>query len=261
MNNTVDSPSKNGKNGVRFTYPVSVIAWDLAGRCAGRTPAKRWVLASTIARKSASQSTKVDYAAAMPNLPNTRHLRVGAAAALLAMAVAGCAHLPALVVPQAPAGAAGIVVFDVDGTLTPTVARIFSMRPDASAVVRLYAARGYRIVYLTARAPALQGTLRGFLSRHAFPPGDLLAPNRRAGHMAPAVFKARVLADYRAHGWDIAAAYGDSSSDFQAYARAAIPRDRVFALRRAGARDCQPGAWAACLTGWQGRYRALSTTP
>lgn len=37
------------KNGVRFTYPV---ADDLAGRCAGLTPAKRWVLASTIARKA-----------------------------------------------------------------------------------------------------------------------------------------------------------------------------------------------------------------
>ena len=40
------------KNGVRFTYPVSMIDLALAGRCAGRTPAKRWVLASTIARKA-----------------------------------------------------------------------------------------------------------------------------------------------------------------------------------------------------------------
>ena len=42
----------NEQNGVRFTYPVSVIDLALAGRCAGRTPAKRWVLASTIARKA-----------------------------------------------------------------------------------------------------------------------------------------------------------------------------------------------------------------
>ncbi len=40
------------QNGVRFTYPVSMIDLALAGRCAGRTPAKRWVLASTIARKA-----------------------------------------------------------------------------------------------------------------------------------------------------------------------------------------------------------------
>jgi phosphoserine phosphatase len=177
------------------------------------------------------------------------------------MAAAACAHLPAVDVPQAAADAPGIVVFDVDGTLTPTVAAIFRVRPDASAVARLYARRGYRIVYLTARAPALQGTLAHFLSRHAFPPGDIVAPRGRADHAAPATFKARVLADYRVHGWDVAAAYGDSSSDFQAYARARIPRERVFALRRVGARDCQPGAWSACLSGWEARYRALSTTP
>ena len=177
----------------------------------------------------------------------------------LAGGVPGCAHLPAVVVPQAASGASGIVVFDVDGTLTATVARIFSVRPDASAVARRYAERGHRIVYLTARAPALQGTLRAFLSRHAFPPGDLLAPKNRAEHAAPAAFKVRALADYRAHGWSIAAAYGDSSSDFEAYARAGIPRERVFALRRVGATRCQPGAWAACLPGWEPQRQALST--
>jgi len=183
-----------------------------------------------------------------------RTLAVG----ILAAALAACAHLPAVVVPQAVAGARGIVVFDVDGTLTPTVAQIFRVRPDASAVARLYAGQGYRIVYLTARAPALQGTLRGFLSRHGFPPGDLLVPRDRTEHAAPADFKARALADYRAHGWAIEAAYGDSSSDFEAYARAGIPRERVFALRRVGAADCQPGAWVACLPGWEAQRQALS---
>lgn len=176
------------------------------------------------------------------------------------MLLGGCAHLPPMVVPQAAAGAPGIVVFDIDGTLTPTVARIFSVRPDASAVARLYAGRGHRIVYLTARAPVLQGMLRAFLSRNGFPPGDLLAPKDRAEHTAPADFKASALARYRAHGWDIAAAYGDSSSDFDAYARAGIPRERVFALRRAGAAHCQPGAWAACLPGWESLRQALSIT-
>ena len=39
------------QNGVRFTYPVSVTDLAWAGRCAGRTPAKRWVL------KQGSEST------------------------------------------------------------------------------------------------------------------------------------------------------------------------------------------------------------
>lgn len=197
----------------------------------------------------------------MPEPQNVRRRLALVASVLLAAALAACAHLPGVVVPQAAAGAPGIVVFDVDGTLTPSVGRIFSVRPHASAVARLYAGRGYRIVYLTARTPALQGTLRHFLSRYAFPRGDLLAPSDRAEHNAPAAFKARALANYRANGWDIGAAYGDSSSDFEAYARAGIPRERVFALRRLGALRCQPGAWAACLTGWEPQRQALSHAP
>lgn len=196
----------------------------------------------------------------MPKPLSTRQPRALGAIAVLSMALAGCAHLPAVVLPQAAAGAPGIVVFDIDGTLTPTVARIFWVRPEASAVARLYAGRGHRIVYLTARAPLLQGTLRAFLSRSGFPPGDLLAPKDRADHAAPATFKALVLAGYRAKGWDIVAAYGDSSSDFDAYARAGIPRERVFALRRVGAAHCQPGAWDACLPGWERLRQALSIT-
>lgn len=179
----------------------------------------------------------------------------------LAPVLGGCAHVSAVVVPQAAVGAPGIVVFDVDGTLTPSVARIFSVRADAAAVVRIYAARGHRIVYLTARAPALQGTLRAFLSDHGFPPGDLVVPKDRAEHGKPAAFKARALAEYLAHGWDISGAYGDSSTDFEAYARAGIPRERVFALLRAGASHCQPGVWTSCLVGWEQQRQKLSNTP
>ena len=197
----------------------------------------------------------------MPKSPSARLCCVLIAVLALVTGLGGCAHLSAVVVPQAAAGAPGIVVFDVDGTLTPTVGQIFSVRPDASAVVRLYAERGHRLVYLTARAPVVQGTLRAFLSRNGFPPGDLVAPKDRAEHDAPAAFKAHALADYLAHGWGIAAAYGDSSTDFEAYARAGIPRERVFALRRVGETNCQPGVWSVCLAGWAQQREKLSTTP
>lgn len=199
--------------------------------------------------------------AATPKSLRTGGRFVLIAAMALATGLAGCAHLAAVVVPQAAVGAAGIAVFDIDGTLTPTVARIFSVRADAAAVVRTYAERGHRIVYLTARAPALQGTLHAFLSRNGFPPGDLVAPKDRAEHGAPASFKTRALEDYRARGWDIEVAYGDSSTDFEAYARAGIPQERVFALRRVGATQCQPGAWTTCLVGWEQQRRELSITP
>lgn len=201
--------------------------------------------------------TALRYVSPMPALQRSRQLHRVIATCALAALLAACAHLPAVVIPQAVPASSQLVVFDIDGTLTPTVARIFTARPDGSYVARLYAQRGYRIVYLTARAPALQGTLQRFLSRHAFPAGDLLAPKSRAENRAPAGFKARVLDGYRTRGWEIAAAYGDSSSDFQAYATAGVPREHVFALRRVGAAACQPGAWVECLPGWEVRRAEL----
>lgn len=187
----------------------------------------------------------------MPIAEAPRRLCRTVASFVLAILLTACAHLPSVVVPQAASESPGLVVFDVDGTLTPTVASIFSIRPDAAYVARLYAQRGYRIVYLTARAPTLQGNLRGFLSRYGFPAGDLVAPKTRAEHRAPAAFKSRMLKEYRERGWQIEAAYGDSSTDFQAYANAGVPHERVFALRRVGAAGCQPGRWIACLPGWE----------
>lgn len=178
----------------------------------------------------------------------------GAAALLLA----ACVHLPHPEIAVAPAQSPGMVVFDIDGTLTPRVPTIFSVRPDAANVVQLYADRGHHIVYLTARMPQLHGALRGYLRRNGFPAGDLVAPPSRAEHVAPAPFKARVLEGYRAKGWDIIAAYGDSSTDFVAYADADVPRERVFALRRVGAAACKPGVWAACLSGWSTHLQALA---
>jgi len=46
------------------------------------------------------------------------------------------------------------------------------------------------------------------------------------------------------------AAYGDSTSDFDAYAEVGISEDRVFALRREGETSCEPGKWKKCLGGW-----------
>lgn len=179
-----------------------------------------------------------------------RHVAFSAGIAL-GFALGGCAHFANGMVPQAATDAPGIVVFDVDGTLTPTVPKIFWARPDAAAVARLYAERGHRIVYLTARSPLLQGTLQKFLTRNAFPKGDLVVVETQAEHKAPADFKTKILARYRTQGWHIDAAYGDSSTDFEAYARAGIPKERVFALKRVGEPFCQPGVWSVCLYGWE----------
>lgn len=190
--------------------------------------------------------------------PETRRRRARPVLAVVAMLVlAGCVHIPHPEIPRMAEDLPGLAVFDIDGTLTPRVSSIFSTRPDAAAVARFYADRGYRVVYLTARTRTLQGNLRSYLRRRGFPTGDLVVPQTRADEAAHDAFKAEVLESYKARGWEVVAAYGDSTTDFIAYARAGVPRARVFALQRVGAAACQPGVWAACLPGWSSHLRTL----
>lgn len=179
---------------------------------------------------------------------------------LLALAALSACAAPAPVpIPTAPAGAHALVVVDVDGTLTPDVRAIRSVRPDAAAVLRLYADKGYQVVYLTARHPWFQSGLDDWLMAQGFPAGPLHLPADRADRKAPDQYKARVLKAYTQAGWTLAYAYGDSSTDFAAYAAAGIPAERVYALRRASESSCLPGAWRQCLDGYGAHKHEVRT--
>ena len=84
----------------------------------------------------------------------------------------------------------------------------------------MYARNGYRIVYLTARVRLFQGAVPMLLDESGFPRGDIIVTRTDNEQDHPDTFKARVLNEYRAHGWEIAAAYGDSDTDFLAYSSA-----------------------------------------
>jgi phosphatidate phosphatase PAH1 len=66
------------------------------------------------------------------------------------------------------------------------------------------------------------------------------------------MFKTVILQKYLDQGWRLAYAYGDSLTDFYAYASAGIPRNQVFALLREGETQCQDGIYEDCLIGgWE----------
>lgn len=142
------------------------------------------------------------------------------------------------------------VVFDIDGTLTTRVHAIRDTRKGAVAAVQAYADAGYRIVYLSARHPLFQWHIPNWLEQHGFPAGPIHVTESSEQRSDHASFKYGVLGNYRESGWELAAAYGDSSTDFDAYANAGIRRDRVFALKREGAEACEPGIWAECFATW-----------
>lgn len=152
-------------------------------------------------------------------------------------------------IPQAPVGGRA-VVFDIDGTLTPNVLAIWAARPGAARAVQDFADAGVRVIYLSARRPAFQGGLPDWLSGHGFPAGPLHLVPDMAAHRDPVPFKYDVIETYKAKGWQIIAGFGDSSSDFAAYAAAGLPQSHVFALRRAGRSDCQPGPVQGCYDSW-----------
>ena len=168
---------------------------------------------------------------------------------LVVLCCAGCRLPPDGIQPATPCRAQA-VVFDIDGTLTPDVQSIFKVRPDAAEAVNLYADKGYAIIYLSARIKLLQRSIPNWLEKNGFPEGNLQVPETSGDGKDHAQFKEKVLREFIAQGWTIAFAYGDSSTDFEAYAAVGIPKEYIFALQREGDQSCQTGEWSTCLGGW-----------
>lgn len=162
----------------------------------------------------------------------------------------GCAQLPPVPIPDPSPQVQQVVVLDIDGTLTPHNLSVFEARPDAEEVVKAYVDKGYKIVYVTTRIPGLQSGLAQWLKEHNFPSDPVHIAQTTEERKRPAAFKATILRGYTDKGWQLAYAYGDSSTDFLAYMSAGIPKERIFALKRQGSEDCEGGGFATCLEDW-----------
>lgn len=180
---------------------------------------------------------------------------------LALLALGACTQLPPQDVPRPVRDGQPLVVVDIDGTLTPDVLAFTQARPAAAELLRVLVSKGYGLAYLTAREPLAQAGLRDWLQTEGFPAGPLHVAQSAAERADPASFKARWLAVYADRGWRLSWAYGDSSSDFEAYAKVGFAREQVFALRRRGDTDCQPGSYARCLVGWDDHRRFIEALP
>lgn len=169
---------------------------------------------------------------------------------LVMLLCSGCATLPNRFDAAAPQQNKA-VVFDIDGTLTPTPMRIWQARDDAAETVQHFADQGYRIFYVTARVSFLQWQIPGWLEDNDFPAGALYVTQHDEDEDDHARFKTRILEQLIRDGWRIEWAFGDSTSDFVAYRAAGIPRERIFALQRACDDRCQRGEWNRCLVEWR----------
>ncbi|HSO34004.1 MAG TPA: phosphatidylinositol transfer protein, partial [Labilithrix sp.] len=133
-----------------------------------------------------------------------------------------------------------IVVSDVDGTLTSSenaeypallTGSLPAAQPRAADALAALTAKGYHVVYLTARPEWLTGRTHEFLAASGFPPGIVHTTTGLTGALggAAATFKSEELARLAAHGHAIAWGFGNRASDTDAYDAAKVPlAHRIF---------------------------------
>ena len=144
-----------------------------------------------------------------------------------------------------------VIVTDIDGTLTIADEELFKEIDDgnydpienasASRMMNVWFEKGYHIVYLTARPHVFRAETRQWLDRHAYPPGPVISANSLVFGESARQYKRtwcnRVLDDF---GWDVVAAYGNETSDIDAYEDAGIPKSITFIVGpHAGVADTQ----------------------
>jgi phosphatidate phosphatase PAH1 len=146
------------------------------------------------------------------------------------------------------------IVSDIDETLTTADTEWVTQvakggdydpaeRPDASTLMNAYADQGYAIYYVTARGTLVTlgdgrtgpEATSDWLVAHGFPYQEsnlYLAPGMSTAGEAARTYKAGVLADLKATGLQIAWAYGNATSDIDAFKDAAVPDDHIFLVGR-----------------------------
>jgi phosphoserine phosphatase len=139
------------------------------------------------------------------------------------------------------------VVFDIDGTLTTgdlelvleLLAQVFSgehvpaMQDGAPAVAQAWADRGYLIVYLTGRPDLLRRSSEQWLVDHGFPPGVVHLTDTLGQTLPTSGGVARYKTEFLRRlqeeaGLELFAAYGNATTDIEAYEAAGIPKERTY---------------------------------
>ena len=141
------------------------------------------------------------------------------------------------------------VMFDIDGTLTTSDAEFATqivnpkhdpaMRPDANKLAQGYAALGYKVMYVTARGSGLSlsdGTsatdaTNAWLAGHGFPQLKntvFLASGIGLTGTAATSYKTDVMNTLKKQGYVLSYAYGNSTTDIDAYRNVNIANDHIF---------------------------------
>ncbi len=134
-----------------------------------------------------------------------------------------------------------VVVADLDGTLTVADAELFAwfddedhvpaIWPDADTLLQTWESKGFGVVYLTGRPDPLRGWTRAWMDDLDLPRGPLETAPRLLGGFEAVQYKSAFITRLRDElGWEIVAAYGNSSGDLEGYEVGGIPKEITFSI-------------------------------
>ena len=133
------------------------------------------------------------------------------------------------------------VLSDIDGTLTMSDDELFAeigdpdydqqTKGDAIELIQAWDDKGYGLVYLTARPGDFRPMTEAWKARRGLPHGLTQFAFSLVFDETARAYKAEFISTLVDDlGWDIVAAYGNATSDIEAYADAGIPLDVTFII-------------------------------
>jgi hypothetical protein len=142
-----------------------------------------------------------------------------------------------------------VVVTDIDGTLTLSDSELVKqlssdsyvpmLMPAADQLLHAWAAKGYPVIYLTARPHLYRAETRAWSDAMAFPAGPLVTAN--GGESQDGYKTLWLQRMIQGFGWQVVAAYGNADTDITAYLNAGIDKSLIFIVGPlAGTRGTMP---------------------
>ena len=134
-----------------------------------------------------------------------------------------------------------VIVTDIDGTMTLSDEELFQQIGDgsyspaqnasASTLMNLWAEKGYVIVYLTARPHVFRAETRSWLDDQGFPARPVISANSLVFDESARNYE-RTWVNWMINdfGWSVTAAYGNATSDIDAYEDAGVDKNVTFII-------------------------------
>lgn len=114
-----------------------------------------------------------------------------------------------------------------------------TLRPHAVTLCRLWAAKGYQLVYVSGRQGSWYTLSVAWMIKHGLPPGPIQLTRNSLPtlplYVSVGNFKVAYIRALRDKGFEIVGAYGNTFTDVVAYEAGGVPKERTWIISGGGA--------------------------